>query len=536
MNGGLLNELLAANGGFLYGFLTWFKAFFGNMLDGIWTIFKGIFFGIGQIFDFSYYFKLWSDESVNFGALDWILSVLSFILVIAVWVGIVFLIILGIRKIARFKKALSANEDLLEEIADLNKKNAKLSAEKEKITELKVTQAGLSYEQMKKTLEAELKEAAAAIDGTAADGKQADKLLNCRFQRLCAVDEAYAFYKTPDYDNSITLKSLCEDIRNYACFSSGLYYDVRTIRLTVAGFAATKLIILQGISGTGKTSLPYVMGKFFKRDATIASVQPSWRDRNELFGYFNEFTKKFNETEVLRRIYESGYNDDLNLIILDEMNIARVEYYFAEMLSILEMPNPDEWKIELVPSSWEKDPARLKNGNLSIPQNVWYVGTINNDDSTFSVSDKVYDRAFVVNLDSKGVPFEAPETQAKRISYSEVDSLYQRAIAEYPVSDEILEKINKLDNYVIEKFRVAFGNRIMKQLKNFVPVYVACGGTEIEGVDYILATKVFRKFESLNLSLIRDEIRPLLTFMDNLFGKDQTKESANYLKTLQKMY
>ena len=128
MNGGLLNELLAANGGFLYGFLTWFKAFFGNMLDGIWTIFKGIFFGIGQIFDFSYYFKLWSDESVNFGALDWILSVLSFILVIAVWVGIVFLIILGIRKIARFKKALSANEDLLEEIADLNKKNAKLSA------------------------------------------------------------------------------------------------------------------------------------------------------------------------------------------------------------------------------------------------------------------------------------------------------------------------------------------------------------------------------------------------------------------------
>ena len=47
-----------------------------------------------------------------------------------------------------------------------------------------------------------------------------------------------------------------------------------------------------------------------------------------MFGYFNEFTKKFNETEVLRRIYESGYNDDLNIVILDEMNIARVEYYF----------------------------------------------------------------------------------------------------------------------------------------------------------------------------------------------------------------
>lgn len=278
------------------------------------------------------------------------------------------------------------------------------------------------------------------------------------------------------------------------------------------------------------------MGKFFKNDATIASVQPSWRDRNELFGYFNEFTKKFNETEVLKRIYESAYTDDLNIIILDEMNIARVEYYFAEMLSILEMPDPKEWKIELVPSSWPNDPTKLVNGNLSIPQNVWYIGTINNDDSTFSVSDKVYDRAFVVNLDSKGIPFDAPKTPAKRVSYSAVEALYADAIEENPVSEEILEKIAKLDNYVIEKFRVAFGNRIMKQLKNFVPVYVACGGTEIEGVDYILATKVFRKFESLNLSLIRDEIRPLISYMDGLFGKGAMKDSIAYLQMLQKMY
>ena len=334
----------------------------------------------------------------------------------------------------------------------------------------------------------------------------------------------------------MSLKTLCEDIRNYACYNNGLYYDIRTIRLTIAGFAATKLLILQGISGTGKTSLPYVMGKFFKNDATIASVQPSWRDRNELFGYFNEFTKKFNETEVLRRIYEAGYNDDLNLIILDEMNIARVEYYFAEMLSVLEMPDPNEWKIELVPSSWNNDPARLDEGNLKIPQNVWYVGTINNDDSTFSVSDKVYDRAFVINLDNKGIPFDAPATSAKRVSYGEVEALYEKAEEEFAVSEDALDKIGKLDNYVIDKFRIAFGNRIMKQLKRFVPVYVACGGNEAEGVDYILATKVFRKFESLNLSLIRDEIRPLVTYLDSLFGKGVMKESINYLLTLQKMY
>ena len=76
----------------------------------------------------------------------------------------------------------------------------------------------------------------------------------------------------------------------------------------------------------------------------------------------------------------------------------------------------------------------------------------------------------------------------------------------------------------------------MKQLKSFVPVYVACGGTEKEGVDYMLATKVFRKFEALNLSLIRDELRPLISYIDNLFGKGVMKESINYLKLLQKMY
>ena len=238
----------------------------------------------------------------------------------------------------------------------------------------------------------------------------------------------------------------------------------------------------------------------------------------------------------MRRIYESSYNDDLNILILDEMNIARVEYYFAEMLSILEMPDPKEWKIELVPSVWDNDPQKMPDGCLHIPQNVWYIGTINNDDSTFAVSDKVYDRALVINLDTKGIPFEAPATEAKKISYSYIESLYKMAIEKFPVAQETLDNIEKLDLYVIEKFRIAFGNRILKQLKTFVPVYVACGGTEKEGVDYVLATKVFRKFESLNLSLIRDEIRGLIAYMDTLFGKGEMKECIVFLQRLQKMY
>jgi hypothetical protein len=218
------------------------------------------------------------------------------------------------------------------------------------------------------------------------------------------------------------------------------------------------------------------------------------------------------------------------------MNIARVEYYFAEMLSVLEMPDPDEWKIDLVPNSWPNDPVNLVDGKLKIPRNVWYIGTANNDDSTFAVSDKVYDRAFPINMDSKGEKFECEDTGPLHIGFDYLDRLFEEAMETYPVSNENLEKIAKLDIYVIEKLRIAFGNRILKQLKEFVPIYVACGGTEIDGIDYILAHKIFRKFESLNLAYIRDELDGLIDFINKTFGKSNMKESKAYVERLKKLY
>ena len=514
-----------------------------QMLGGVWKMISNIFLGLGEVFNFGVYANQLAGKSFGW---TWILVILVFILALAIWGGLILLIVLAIRKYIRFRRTIVGNEDLLEEIADLHRDVLRLTSEKEKILNMKMSQAGLSYDELRAVLGEENGDqnnaakpavnAAVATDQTTTGDTAANTALTKRFARLAAVDEKYVYYQPPVYNRDMNLSELCDDIRNFACYHSKLYYEIKTIRLLVAGLASTKLIVLQGISGTGKTSLPYTLGKYFLNDATIASVQPSWRERSELFGYFNEFTKKFNETEVLKRIYESSYNDDINIIILDEMNIARIEYYFAEMLSILEMPDPNEWKIELVPSSWEDDPKHLTDGKLSIPQNVWYIGTANNDDSTFAVSDKVYDRALVINLDSKGMPFEPIPTTAKNVSYSYVESLYKEAVEKYELSDEILDKISKLDLYVIEKFRVAFGNRIMKQLKIFVPVYIACGGTELDGLDYILATKVFRKFESLNLSLIRDEIRGLIMFMDNLFGKETMKECIAFLQRLQKTY
>ena len=411
---------------------------------------------------------------------------------------------------------------MLQEIASLNGQVAKLVKEKDEILAMKVSQLGLNPgESPEETLEENKEENTAGQD--------------TRFAKLITIDEEYANYKIKNYGNSFTLPELCDHFRNFAASKLHLYYTIDMMRLFISALASTKLVILQGISGTGKTSLAYAWGKFLKHDSCVASVQPSWRDRTELFGYFNEFTKKFNETEVLKEMYKAGYTDDVYTVILDEMNIARVEYYFAEMLSILEMPNKNEWVIEIVPSSWKTDPKRLKDGKLKIPPNMWYIGTINNDDSTFMVTDKVYDRAMPIDINDKGKVFEPIEMDAMDINYSYLDNLFSTAMQEHQVSEDTLAKIELMDDYTIKHFRIAFGNRIVSHMKKFVPVYVACGGDEIAGIDYFMAKKVLRKFEQLNISYIRDEITPYIDFLDKTFGKGKMKECIDYMMRLKKL-
>ena len=518
-------------------FLKWFFEFISEMLKGYSEIVRGIGNGIKQIFNIKNYINIFKQHSENYGALSWVLSILAIIIVAAVYVLLLMMIILGIRKYIRFRHSIVSNEDLLEEISELQRKVMKMTKEKDEIMAMKVSQMGLPAGSGALSLA----DGSMAADG---EGEAAPAVVESgvvqtteqRFSKLIEVDAFYKEYTPPEYDNDIDLAGICENFRNFACSRMHLYYDPKTIRLFLAGMASTKLIVLQGISGTGKTSLPYSFGKFLQIDTTIASVQPSWRDRTELFGYFNEFTKNFNETEVLKRIYSSGYNDDVNLILLDEMNIARIEYYFAEMLSILEMPNADEWELDIVPNEWSTDPVKLDHGKIRIPQNIWYIGTANNDDSTFAISDKVYDRAQPINLDEKGIAFEAPDTPPIRLSFSHLNEMFEEAFKMYPISQENLKKIHQLDLWVIEKLRVAFGNRILKQMGLFVPVYVACGGDELDGIDYVLATKIFRKFESLNLAMLREELKELCAYLQKLFGKNKMGESIAYLERLQKLF
>ena len=300
--------------------------------------------------------------------------------------------------------------------------------------------------------------------------------------------------------------------------------------------AASKLLILEGISGTGKTSLPYSFSHYLDNPATIVSVQPSYRDRSEILGYFNEFSKRFNETEFLRALYEANYRPDPSMIVLDEMNIARIEYYFAEILSVLEMPSHDEWTLDLVPTAWEGDPKLLDGGKIHVSDSTWFIGTANNDDSTFTITDKVYDRAMPIELNERADAFTCDPVEPCHITAEHLEYLFQKAKVEHPISSEMMEKMQKLDNYLQTRFRLSFGNRIIKQMYDFIPVYVACGGTELDAMDYIVARKVLKKFESMNITFIRDEITGLMDYMEKIFGPAGMNDSKAYLERIRTMY
>ena len=509
-------------GRFLFEFLNQFFSGFKEIIVGLWN-------GIINIFNIPEYYNIIQHYKNDFSISEWFLTGLAIIAILVVVGTAVVIIALFVKKYGKWRKKLLDQENLLKEIDNLNRQVEDLVSEKLKILSMKNPELDINTDGVGTAAER------AALASEAKGEEVIDPNVESRFSKLTVIDQEFAKYKQKDYGNSFTLPEFCFKFRNFAASQLGLYYSEKLIRLFVSAIASTKLVILQGISGTGKTSISLAWGNFLKHPSCVVPVQPSWRDRTDIVGYLNEFTKKFNETDFLSYLYEAGYTDEVYTVILDEMNLARVEYYFAEMLSILEMHNPKDWKIEVVQSTWPTDPKKLIKGKLQIPTNTWYIGTINNDDSTFMVTDKVYDRAMPIDIDEKGKPFEATNVEPINVNYSYLNELFEKAISEYAMSSETLKKIDAMDDYTIKHFRVAFGNRIVKHMRKFVPVYVACGGDETEAVDYFMAKKVLRKFEGLNLALIKDEIDGYINFLDKTFGKGKMSECIEFLLRLKKM-
>ncbi len=363
--------------------------------------------------------------------------------------------------------------------------------------------------------------------------EQEKKRRRNRFSRL---NEITPDPTPPQFGAVRSLRELCEKFRMFAATNLHLYYTEAQVREFVASLSVSHILILQGMSGTGKTSLTYAFGEFIGNPSTIIPVQPMWKERSDLLGYYNEFTKKYNETELLRKMYEANGRNEIFITVLDEMNIARVEYYFAEFLSLLEIPNPELRYLEVVTDKWDDDPPQLKDGHIKLPENMWFVGTANNDDSTFAISDKVYDRAMIVNLDNRTPPFAAEElVPVTPISYAEFIALSESAKRGYELTRRNERRLQELDEYLIAKFQITFGNRIMRQIRSYISVYVGCGGDELDALDDILCKKVLRKLTYKDLSLLRGELDEAAKYFETLFGEGKMPQCRSFLARVIKM-
>jgi len=306
-----------------------------------------------------------------------------------------------------------------------------------------------------------------------------------------------------------TLQGLVQFIVNYARDSRlHLSYTPEDIAAFIAGLGATRLTILQGMSGTGKTSLPKIFTEAIYGNCDIIEIESSWRDKNELLGYYNEFSRTYTPKKFTQALYKAKLNPErITFIVLDEMNLSRIEYYFSDFLSLMENEE-DKRAIKLLNVGLyrtEDDElypyTALTDGHtIQIPTNVWFIGTANRDESTFEISDKVYDRAHTMNFNKRA---------AKVVSYH--DPLPRRYIS----AETFIELLNEakstlqLDistNTLVKEveellapYNISFGNRIANQMEDFISIYCACftpsETVKHDALEKILLSKVVSKLE-----------------------------------------
>ena len=306
-----------------------------------------------------------------------------------------------------------------------------------------------------------------------------------------------------------TLPALVEFIVSYARNSRHhLFYTPETIATFLAGLGTTRLTILQGMSGTGKTSLPKIVCEALSSVCDIVEVESSWRDKNELLGYYNEFNRAYTPKKFTRMLYEASLRPDvLTFIVLDEMNLSRIEYYFSDFLSLMENEE-DAREIRLlnVPLARRVEDGylpykALRDGHtLKIPANVWFIGTANRDESTYDISDKVYDRAHTMNFDRRAtkMPYYGEAEAPRFLPAAELRRLFDEARKTHEVTLEQFPVVSALEK-LLEPYGISFGNRVAMQMESFASIYAACfKGTETvlhDALETILLSKVVRKLE-----------------------------------------
>jgi len=305
-----------------------------------------------------------------------------------------------------------------------------------------------------------------------------------------------------------------------------LFFRIEDIRLFIAGLSMSRLHVLQGISGTGKTSLAQAFARAVGGGCETVSVQAGWRDKDDLIGHYNSFEKQFYERPCLQGLYEAQtpfYKDRPYIVLLDEMNLSRPEQYFAEFLSALELDHRKQL-LALMTSSHSGSPRGFQEGRkLQIPSNVWFVGTANHDETTFEFADKTYDRAHVMELPRNEERFTVNKSLANTsYSFSSLEAAFENAQNKYKSDvDEILLVLNTSGfvETLSDKIGVSWGNRLERQARRFVSTMMASGGTAEAAMDHLLATKVLRHGKATGrYDTEREDIEALQSDLQSLWG------------------
>lgn len=304
-------------------------------------------------------------------------------------------------ELANCKKAFAAlSEDYqgvlakCQELELVHKKYVSLEIERDMlIDEIN----GLKFDlDTKKNRIAELEQEVRRLNSTEAIAEEYDKRLK-DIKR-----EFFEGVENPqDFDGQPTdeIEWLNEISRN--CYEYGIAFPKRILyafhtALKISDWST--ITVLAGVSGTGKSELPRLYCEMGRVLFTPVSVQPNWDSQESMLGFYNSIDNRFEAQPVLRSLVQCVEELDqcMSIVLLDEMNLAHVEYYFADFLSKLELRRGAA--IEELPKIEVKLGAGVPSYHLPLTRNILWCGTMNQDETTKSLSDKVLDRGLVINF------------------------------------------------------------------------------------------------------------------------------------------